>query len=540
MLQLSVFVWALCALSTFVTAQNVPVTGVKVAKGAEVPLRKNLNSLQAAGGPQWDIYLRALADLQSQDAKNQLSFFQIAGIHGKPYMEWNNAGPRTSDGWQGYCPHGEKLFLTWHRPYVVLYEQRLVETAVKLANQYPSSVKDQYVKAAQSLRSPYWDWAATPSVPAATVPEKMTVKIPNGSGVKSVQIDNPLRRYRFPASATSGAFGSFNKDPVTVRCKSPQNFPNTANSAMSRRPYKQWVYDAFTRSNDFAQFSSTGSSGTSLEMIHNAVHWDGGCGSHFLDADYSAFDPLFMLHHTNVDRLWAYWQFMKPQHATFARNYPGDARYSTPRGTSIGPTNPLKPFYSAPGKFHTSDSVKSIKSFGYTYEGLEYWRKSDSQMQKDATALINRMYAPGSSQKRKRSNGSTTRYFAQVKVDVEQIERPCAINIYTNTTNVGSFIVMKQPATGAFNGEFTLDKVADLVEAVLENPLQVIADLAMGLRVEITKPDGTVIPIDTVPSFELKLEEVEVIPAKSEIELPKFVEPEQFIVPVNCSCGTEY
>jgi len=27
-------------------------------------------------------------------------------------------------GWEGYCPHGTAIFLTWHRPYVALYEVR--------------------------------------------------------------------------------------------------------------------------------------------------------------------------------------------------------------------------------------------------------------------------------------------------------------------------------------------------------------------------------------------------------------------------------
>lgn len=33
------------------------------------------------------------------------------GIHGKPYIQWNNAGAETSNGWEGYCPHGVSLFL---------------------------------------------------------------------------------------------------------------------------------------------------------------------------------------------------------------------------------------------------------------------------------------------------------------------------------------------------------------------------------------------------------------------------------------------
>ncbi|KAH7311503.1 tyrosinase [Stachybotrys elegans] len=531
MLRLPLLFWALCALSTLVTAQtNYPITGIKVAKGSEVPLRRSINAFSVAGGPQWDLYLRALADLYSQDAKSQLSFFQVAGIHGRPYIEWNGAGKRTSDGWLGYCPHGENLFLTWHRPYVMLFEQRLVDTAVRLANQYPSKYRAQYVKAAQTLRAPFWDWGTGSFVPPATVPAKMKVKVPNGNELKTIEIDNPLRTYRFPKSALNGEFGGFSKTSQINRCPSPQSYPNSANQAIAKRPYKQWIYDLFTRAQNFNQFASTSSSGASLEMIHNAIHWDGACGGQFLDADYSAFDPLFMLHHTNVDRLWAYWQFIKPQQSSFTGSYSGGSRFSTPSRTSIGPQSPLKPFFAAPGKFHTSESVKSIKNFGYTYEGLEYWKKSDQQMQKDAIALINRLYAPKSSGKRKRSDEPDTRYFAQLKVDVEQLDRPCSIDIYTNTTSVGSFIVLKQPATGFFNGEFTLDKVANPVEAKVGEADQVVDDILSSLRVEITKHDGTVIPLDSVTSLKMKIENSKVIPPSTVTELPEFVDTELHVV----------
>jgi tyrosinase len=78
-------------------------------------------------------------------------------------------------------------------------------------------------------------------VPQATVPGKITVKVPNGNDLKSIEVDNPLRYYRFPNSALNGEFGSFNKDAQINKCKSPQSYPNSANQAMARRPYKQWV-----------------------------------------------------------------------------------------------------------------------------------------------------------------------------------------------------------------------------------------------------------------------------------------------------------
>lgn len=530
-LRFSLTVWLIATVTSLVAAQNYPITGVKVAAGAEVPRRKNINAMYNYGGPQWDLYIRSLVVLYKQDANDRLSYFQIAGIHGRPYIQWNNAGAQNSDGWLGYCPHGESLFLPWHRPYVLAFEQRLVETAISLANGYPAAYRDTYVKAAQTLRSPYWDWAAAKQVPPATVPTTMTIKIPNGSGLKDYTVENPLRIYRFPQAAINQQFGSFARDAQVAKC-SNGNYPASANDLLSKRAYKTWVYDAFTRSTTFEQFASTGSAGTSLEQIHNAIHWDGSCGFQFLNADYSAFDPLFMLHHTNVDRLWAYWQFIKPAEATLTRSYRGQARFSSRSNTVINANSPLQPFYAAAGRFHTPDSVKSIKNFGYTYEGLEYWRKSDAQLQKDATAYINNNYVVGSVRLRKRAEEETlTRYFAQVQVDVEQLERPCSIELFANVTSVGNFIVMGQPSSGTFFGKFSLDAAADPKETIDENTNDVVNDLLASLRIEIKKHDGTIIPLDKVPSLKVELENVDIQPAETTTELPEYVHAEHRTAP---------
>ena len=56
----------------------------------------------------------------SQD--NIQSFFQVAGIHGLPYIPWDGVTGDPDAQWAGYCTHGSVLFPTWHRPYVMLYE----------------------------------------------------------------------------------------------------------------------------------------------------------------------------------------------------------------------------------------------------------------------------------------------------------------------------------------------------------------------------------------------------------------------------------
>ena len=85
-----------------------------------------------------NLYLLALIDLQRTARwEDAFSYFQIAGIHGKPYTPWDGVtpqegGPRSQDlergpdgrqihessTYAGYCSHSSNLFPTWHRKLV--------------------------------------------------------------------------------------------------------------------------------------------------------------------------------------------------------------------------------------------------------------------------------------------------------------------------------------------------------------------------------------------------------------------------------------
>lgn len=59
-----------------------------------------------------------------------MSYFQIAGIHGKPYERWTGAEGEGDDKdvtTKGYCCHGSVIFPTWHRPYLSLIEVRSID-----------------------------------------------------------------------------------------------------------------------------------------------------------------------------------------------------------------------------------------------------------------------------------------------------------------------------------------------------------------------------------------------------------------------------
>ncbi|EGR51436.1 uncharacterized protein TRIREDRAFT_45445 [Trichoderma reesei QM6a] len=526
------------ALATVSLAQgttHIPVTGVPVSPGAAVPLRQNINDL-AKSGPQWDLYVQAMYNMSKMDSHDPYSFFQIAGIHGAPYIEYNKAGAKSGDGWLGYCPHGEDLFISWHRPYVLLFEQALVSVAKGIANSYPPSVRAKYQAAAASLRAPYWDWAADSSVPAVTVPQTLKINVPSGSSTKTVDYTNPLKTYYFPRMSLTGSYGEFTGggNDHTVRCAaSKQSYPATANSNLAARPYKSWIYDVLTNSQNFADFASTSGPGINVEQIHNAIHWDGACGSQFLAPDYSGFDPLFFMHHAQVDRMWAFWEAIMPSSPLFTASYKGQSRFNSKSGSTITPDSPLQPFYQANGKFHTSNTVKSIQGMGYSYQGIEYWQKSQAQIKSSVTTIINQLYGPNSGKKRNAprdflsdivtdvENLIKTRYFAKISVNVTEVTvRPAEINVYVGGQKAGSLIVMKLPAEGTVNGGFTIDNpMQSILHGGLRNAVQAFTE---DIEVEILSKDGQAIPLETVPSLSIDLEVANVTLPSALDQLPKY------------------
>lgn len=156
---------------------------------------------------------------------------------------------------------------------------------------------------------------------------------------------------------------------------------------MAANSLRTRLYNLFASYNNYTEFSNNGwkpgqsaSSFDSLEGLHDTVHTlagGGGAGApnpqggHMAFIPYSAFDPLFFLHHCNVDRIFALWQsiytntWVTPQPAVLAS-------YTTRSGEIVNSTTALTPFFvdSARGAFWTSDGVRDHTTFGYTYPEL--------------------------------------------------------------------------------------------------------------------------------------------------------------------------
>lgn len=135
-------------------------------------------------------------------------------------------------------------------------------------------------------------------------------------------------------------------------------------------------YNTFTTVNAFENMETDRYTATSFESPHNNVHNSVGCSNGTMyDLNWSAFDPAFMLHHANVDRLIALWQAIYPNSSIFnVVDYAG-ALYGTAPG-NVSADTPLKPFHNRPGDqdgaggFHTSRSVRDVAVLGYSYPEL--------------------------------------------------------------------------------------------------------------------------------------------------------------------------
>lgn len=383
-----------------------------------VPLRRNILEFQN-DRVSLSLFLQALRNLQDKQEKDLYSYFQLAGklafyvalsrvwlisslgIHGRPYIPWNT-GPKTPGAYNtGYCLHNSVLFLPWHRPYLSVVENSLIAEAQGIAKGY-KNYSTTYQEAANDLRIPYWDWAESPKLP--DIATKPKVEIDTWNGVEF--IENPLFQYKFyggldpnlfPPDAPDGWFSNFSTTVRGVNTKNRDEFSHLdrVNDSLQRSNIMANTWRVFVKSKSFNAFSTTLTPGLSLEGIHNNVHGSvGGRYGHMSFLAFSAFDPLFWLHHANIDRLFALWQAINPD----AYLMPQEDLYGNfiilPH-TMVDENTGLVPFWNQKaGEWWTSASSRSLSAFSYTYPELR-GNQTPEQLKKNATGAINRLYNPG-------------------------------------------------------------------------------------------------------------------------------------------------
>lgn len=191
------------------------------------------------------------------------------------------------------------------------------------------------------------------------------------------------------------------------------------------------LYKLFASETDYSNMSCTTSSGNSIENVHNLVHNAVGGHGHMTDTAVAAFDPIFWLHHTNIDRLFAMWQAINPQsYVVPTTNTVGN--YAVPEGFVYTADSSLLPFHSDNGtRFWTSNGVRSTRTFGYAYRDVMDWNTTQSTLASDVRANINRLYDPAV------STGKLRRYYS-ASITEPSGAHPASLHM-TSTTRSNKF-----------------------------------------------------------------------------------------------------
>ena len=232
----------------------------------------------------------------------------------------------------------------------------------------------------------------------------ITVNCPNGI----TNIANPLYSYTFHPQPSAADFppgdGPIAKYHTTVRYPdvSGQSQPDLVNLQLeaNAQAIHDATYQLIADQSSYAPFSNTGftdgrgGSYNSLENMHNMIHALVGNGGHMSYVPYSAFDPIFWLHHTNVDRLFAIWQAIYPNSYT-TPEINSEATYTNAWEEIEDVNTPLTPFHAdSAGTLYTSATARYTRSFGYTYPEVMDWGVNATQLSSSTRAALNNLYNP--------------------------------------------------------------------------------------------------------------------------------------------------
>lgn len=504
----------------------------------ESGLRHEIHDLQKDADA-WNIYLLGLQRFKNMSATDPLSYYQVAGIHGQPYVPWNDVGPCSNCTLAGYCTHQSTLFPTWHRTYLALFEQSLVANALAVANEFKGDDKARYLAKANSLRMPYWDWAQPPAEGEEPFPQMFstpTVTLNTPSGMQNVT--NPLLKYSFK----DGEDSSFLGPNIRETTRKP------AFTASNRQQLRSDLWTLLSSQQDYNAFSTEALlpgadnfNPSSLEGLHDNIHvWTGG---QMGIVPQAAFDPVFWLHHAMVDHIFALYQDARPKKWLEQWAEVG-ATMAYASGTLEDSQSSLKPFHkSADGTYWNSDAVRDTETFKYQYADL-----ANGQ---GAASVINSLYRDNEPEMslRKRAMdlgvrgmnvsgyindvmnpkpGSTCHeYVANIQVDSMKMEGSFTVFIfsgpfdeddpsgwYNEKSLIGSHGFFSGPESMG-DGSALVNAGATITDSLLLNKAGGLLDnlthgavtgfLKKYIEWRIVKSDGTILDEDDVPGLEVAI-----------------------------------
>lgn len=397
--------------------------------------------------------MRAWKGIKELPPEDQRSFFCIGGYHGEPFR---GAGWGNASYWGGYCNHGNVLFPTWHRMYVLWLENAL-----------------RSIPGCADVTMPYWDETSEESIsggiPWALTQETFeldgeTIANPLRSFVLNRDIVDHLTSYpdadyskpkgyetvRYPLSGLVGTpedaaateehnkqFPDYDENVKILN----QNVVNWLGSSIVvgddtiptnvAQKYRECLdapnYTVFSNTTSAAQWKDdTGTVVTTIETPHNDIHlavggfdiegvFDAdtipGANGDMGENDTAGLDPIFFFHHCYIDRLFWLWQKKNgfTNRLEIIPHYPGtnsvDMQGPTPGVTPnawLTLASPLDPFKKKVGRkerpYTSLDCINIEKQLGYTYGpgSLQSTKPAARPARMVSVRGINRARIPGS------------------------------------------------------------------------------------------------------------------------------------------------
>jgi tyrosinase len=233
-------------------------------------------------------YAKAVRELQPRPITQKSSWRYLAAIHDFDQAAWVRLGYLSSteslppqserDRYWQQCQHQSWYFFPWHRAYLLTFED-ILRSAIRSLN------------GPADWALPYWNYSDTTKPSATQIPDAFLARsLPDGS-------PNPLRvKARFGTSVAP--------EDVDLTDRIADNHfvgSDTGPTLGVGGPR--------------TKFSLHGQQEGLIEaQPHDLVHGEvGGRGGLMSNTATAGLDPIFWLHHANIDRLWEVWLARDPQ-----------------------------------------------------------------------------------------------------------------------------------------------------------------------------------------------------------------------------------
>ncbi|WP_265533297.1 tyrosinase family protein [Pseudomonas saponiphila] len=287
-------------------------------------IRRDVGKLSGDWDPTLLWYARAVGVLRQRPITDRTSWRFLAGIHGFSEFWWKRDGylkaderlPKESERllYWDQCQHSNWFFLPWHRGYLASFEQIVRDEVVRLGGP-------------QDWALPYWNY--NEGSQSLNLPPAFAAKVlPDNEGPNPLYVEN-----RFGISGNGEVV--LNADLIKLDCLDE---PRYEGGKHGTPPGFGGTPKSLYRG---------GVTGRLESCPHNVVHTEVGGPKQVRIADdgsryevrglmsypeTAALDPIFWLHHANIDRLWQVWLDSPDEHSNPDKShwYNGPDKLSRP------------------------------------------------------------------------------------------------------------------------------------------------------------------------------------------------------------------